>query len=111
MHLKKAMQRYGKDVTYKDPRVESMREWWLQERGDQLLTFVKYKDVPWDNNAAERAIRPMVRRRKITGGSRSKRGAEREAINMSCITTLLKQGKDLFVEMPRMFALPLSAKT
>jgi len=67
--------------------------------------------VPWDNNAAERAVRPMVRRRKITGGSRSERGAEREAINMSCITTLLKQGKDLFTEIPIMFSLATSANS
>lgn len=110
-HIKRVLERYWKDVTYKDPLVESTRQWWLESRGDQLLTFLKYKDVPWDNNAAERAVRPMVRRRKITGGSRSKRGAQREAINMSCITTLLKQGKDLFTEIPRMFALVASANS
>ena len=98
--MQRALERYWKNVTYDDPLVESTREWWLEKRGDQLLTFLKYEDVPWDNNAAERAVRPMVRRRKITGGSRSERGAEREAINMSCITTLLKQGKDLFREVP-----------
>lgn len=110
-HMQKALERYWKDVTYKDPLVESTRAWWLENRGDQLLTFLKYKDVPWDNNAAERAVRPMVRRRKITGGSRSERGAEREAINMSCITTLLKQGKDLFTEIPKMFSLVASANS
>jgi len=98
--MSKALQRYWTDVVYDDPLVESTRSWWLEKRGDQLLTFLKHKDVPWDNNAAERAVRPMVRRRKITGGSRSERGAEREAINMSCITTLLKQGKDIFQEVP-----------
>lgn len=110
-HTKRILERYWKDVTYKDPLVESTRQWWLENRGDQLLTFLKYEHVPWDNNAAERAVRPMVRRRKITGGSRSKRGAEREAINMSCITTLLKQGKDLFTEIPKMFALVSSANS
>lgn len=45
--------------------MEATREWWLENRGDQLLTFLKYEHVPWDNNAAERAVRPMVRRRKI----------------------------------------------
>lgn len=99
-HIQRVLERYWKNVTYADPLVESTRQWWLESRGDQLLIFLKYKNVPWDNNAAERAVRPMVRRRKITGGSRSERGAEREAINMSCITTLLKQGKDLFREVP-----------
>lgn len=99
-HMQRSLERYWKDITYDDPLVEKTRQWWLEARSDQLLTFLKYRDVPWDNNAAERAVRPMVRRRKITGGSRSVRGAEREAINMSCIQTLLKQGKNLFLEVP-----------
>lgn len=109
--MQRALERHWKDITYKDPLVESTRVWWLENRGDELLTFLKYKDVPWDNNAAERAVRPMVRRRKITGGSRSERGAEREAVNMSCMTTLLRQGKDLFTEIPKMFALVASANS
>lgn len=108
-HTQRVLRRYWKNVTYEDPLVEATRKWWLEARGDLLLTFLKYEHVPWDNNAAERAVRPMVRRRKITGGSRSERGAEREAINMSCITTLLKQGKDMFIEIPRMFSLVASA--
>lgn len=110
-HMQRALQRYWKNIMYEDPLVEATRTWWLEVRGDQLLTFLKYEHVPWDNNAAERAVRPMVRRRKITGGSRSERGAEREAINMSCITTLLKQGKDMFIEIPRMFTLVASANS
>lgn len=101
--MSRAMERYWKDVVYDDPLVESTRKWWLEKRGNQLLMFLKYEYVPWDNNAAERAVRPIVRRRKITGGSRSERGSEREAINMSCITTLLKQGKDLFEEVPMLW--------
>lgn len=98
--MKVALERYWKNISYDDPLVEKTRQWWLEKRGDQLLTFLKYEKVPWDNNAAERAVRPMVRRRKITGGSRSEKGAEREAVNMTCITTLLKQGKDIFQEVP-----------
>jgi hypothetical protein len=108
-HIQRALERYWKNVTYTDPLVEATRKWWLENRGDQLLTFLKYKDVPWDNNAAERAVRPMVRRRKITGGSRSERGAEREAINMSCITSLLKQGKDLFREVPILWKMSMAS--
>lgn len=107
-HLQRALERYWKNITYDDPAVEATRRWWLENRGDQLLTFLKYRDVPWDNNAAERAVRPMVRRRKITGGSRSGRGAEREAINMSCITTLLKQDKDLFREVPILWKISMA---
>lgn len=107
--MQRALERYWKNIAYEDSLVESTRQWWLETRGDQLLTFLKYKDVPWDNNAAERAVRPMVRRRKVTGGSRSERGAEREAINMSCITTLLKQGKDLFREIPILWKISIAS--
>jgi transposase len=108
-HMQRSLERYWKDITYQDPLVEATRKWWLEKRGDQLLTFLKYKEMPWDNNAAERAVRPMVRRRKISGGSRSKKGALREAINMSCITTLLKQGKSLFTEVPILWHLSMAS--
>lgn len=37
-----------------------------------LLTALLYENVPLTNNLAERAIRPMVVTRKISGGSRSR---------------------------------------
>ena len=37
----------------------------------ELFTFVQYPDVPSENNAAERAIRPAVIARKVSGGTRS----------------------------------------
>jgi transposase len=41
----------------------------------ELFTFVGNPEVPSENNAAERAIRPAVVARKISGGSRSERGS------------------------------------
>ena len=98
----KALSQFWKGKTYKDKEVEKIREWWLEKRGNELLTFLKYDYVSWENNAAERAIRPFVTRRKICGGSRSERGAERESINMSCITTFIKQ------KLPLLQAIPLA---
>lgn len=108
--MTRVLERFWKNRTYQDPLVEKTRAWWLEKRSDQLLTFLKYTDVPWHNNAAERAIRPFVTRRKVSGGSRSERGAEREAINFSCIATLLKQEKDLFTEIPQLFAAAIAAR-
>ena len=99
----KALSQFWRGRTYKDKEVEKIREWWLEKRGDELLTFLKYDYVAWENNTAERAIRPFVTRRKICGGSRSKRGAERESINMSCITTFIKQKLPLLEAIPRAF--------
>jgi len=41
-----------------------------------LFTFVEYPDVPDDNNAAERSVRPSVILRKVCGGTRSSRGTK-----------------------------------
>ena len=99
----KALSHFWKSIHCKDKEVEKIREWWLEKRGDELLTFFKYDYVSWENNTAERAIRPFVTRRKICGGSRSKRGAQRESINMSCISTFIKQKKALLEAIPLAF--------
>lgn len=99
----KALSRFWKRTLYKDNEVEKIRDWWLEKRGDELLTFLKYDYVAWENNTAERSIRPFVTRRKICGGSRSKRGAEIESINVSCLTTFIKQKKTLLEAIPLAF--------
>ena len=43
---------------------------------DELFQFVRHPGVPADNNPAERALRPLVIMRKISGGSRSAEGSE-----------------------------------
>lgn len=49
--------------------------WRLWHFQGELLTCVRQPDVPADNNLAERAIRPLVVGRKISGGTRSPRGS------------------------------------
>lgn len=101
MQLKLAL--LWQNKTYEDKYAEIIRTWWLERRHKHLFTFLKYKNIPWENNAAERALRPMVIHRKVSGGSRSQRGAERQAINMSVLATLIKQGKSIFTEIPLIF--------
>ena len=48
----------------------------LLRHGDELYQFVLHPAVPADNNLAERALRPLVVQRKISGGSRSRAGSE-----------------------------------
>jgi transposase len=48
--------------------------------------------VDGTNNAAERALRPAVVMRKITGGSRSESGAQAWAILASIMRTAEQQG-------------------
>jgi len=42
----------------------------------ELFTFVEDPRVPSSNNAAERAIRPVVTARKVSGGTRSAKGTQ-----------------------------------
>lgn len=64
----------------------------IASQNKNLLTALLYDNVPLTNNLAERAIRPLVVTRKISGGSRSKEGANVHAINMSVMQTIrLKQ--------------------
>jgi transposase len=59
---------------------------------DELFTFLEQPDVPFDNNQAERSIRPAVILRKNSNGNRSQEGASTQAILMSVFSTLKKRG-------------------
>lgn len=64
---------------------------YIANLGDNLLTALLYTGVPLTNNPAEQAARQIVVGRKISGGSRSKKGALAHAVNMSITQTILKQ--------------------
>ena len=64
----------------------------LQRHCDDLLTFLDEADVPFDNNHAERAIRPAVMIRKNSFGNRSDHGADTQAVLMSVYRTLQQRG-------------------
>lgn len=63
----------------------------IRNQNTNLLTALLYEGVPLTNNAAERAIRPMVVTRKISGGSKTPKGAKIHAVNMSVIETIVKR--------------------
>src|SRR5690606_17421799 len=48
----------------------------LRRHRDDLFTFLDHPHVPFDNNLAERAIRPAVIIRKNSYGNRSEQGAD-----------------------------------
>jgi hypothetical protein len=53
----------------------------------ELFTFGEYPEVASQNNAAERAVRPRVIARKISGGSRSPTGSATMAVLASLFET------------------------
>jgi transposase len=68
----------------------------LVGRQEQLLLFLKNPAVPYDNNASERALRQPVVHRKVLGGFRSEKGAQRQDVFASLIETAKKQSKNIF---------------
>ena len=64
----------------------------LMERKEDVLRFLVDPTVPFTNNQAERDIRMMKLRQKISGGFRSDQGAENFATIRSFISTAKKQG-------------------
>ena len=64
----------------------------LRRHRDDLFTFLDEPDVPFDNNHAERAIRPAVMIRKNSFGNRSDRGADTQSVLMSVYRTLQQRG-------------------
>jgi len=59
---------------------------------DELLPFVGVPGVPADNNPAERALRPVVIMRKISGGSRSAKGSRTRMALFSLFSTWAARG-------------------
>jgi transposase len=62
---------------------------------EALWTFTHNPAVPPTNNDAERAIRAIVLKRKISGPTRSRRGDEFIARGFSVVETCRRQGRDL----------------
>jgi transposase len=59
-----------------------------------LFVFVERPEVPSDNNAAERAVRPFVVLRKVSGGTRSRQGSDTQAVLMSLFETWKLRGEN-----------------
>jgi transposase len=67
----------------------------LKRHAGGLAAFLLVRDLPGDNNAAERAIRPAVVIRKISGGHRGATTADAAMVVMSVLRTARQQGKHL----------------
>ena len=61
-----------------------------------LFTFLEHPDAPPDNNASERELRPTATYRKVTGGFRSKWGADLFAGVRSVVGTAARRGTNAY---------------
>lgn len=64
----------------------------LRDHRDAVLAFLRYPEVPFDNNLAERDLRMMKVQQKISGCFRTWDGAEVFAAVRSYLATARKQG-------------------
>jgi transposase len=78
-----------------------------QHRG--ILSFYNREGVPFDNNQAERDIRMMKTREKISGGFGNKNRAKNFCDLRSIISTSLKQGQNILQILTELIANPLLA--
>lgn len=78
-------------TTWEDPQARRLVKR-LRRHEAELFTFLDQPGVPFDNNLAERSIRPAVILRKNSYGNRSGQGADVQAILMTVSFTLKKRG-------------------
>jgi transposase len=75
----------------------------LQSQQTSVLGFLYDFDIPFDNNQAERDIRMVKLKQKISGGFRTADGAHSFARIRSFLSTLKKQGLNLLDSLSLLF--------
>jgi transposase len=68
----------------------------LRKHTDSIFRFLSNPDLPYDNNASERAIRIVKIKQKVSGCFRSDQGADIYAQLLSIADTAKKNGKSRF---------------
>ncbi|MGB8226450.1 MAG: IS66 family transposase [Sedimentisphaerales bacterium] len=75
------------------PAIQNIQDIFRQKT-DRLYHWADDRNVPADNNLAERELRPLVIARKISFGSQSEKGARTREILMTVLHTLKKRTPD-----------------
>lgn len=70
----------------------------LRKNKEKYFTFLAHPTIPIDNNKAERSLRHLVIKRKISFGSKTQRGADTTAILASVILSLKWNDPDHWFE-------------
>jgi transposase len=80
----------------------------LLNNRDAILFFLRRPDVDATNFRAEQAIRPAVINRKTSGGNRTERGANAQAILMSILRTCKQRSLDAMSVFTQILRSPTS---
>jgi transposase len=84
------------DHQAKHPAIQKIQDI-FREKADRLYHWAENRNIPADNNLAERELRPLVIARKISFGSQSDAGAKTREILMTVLHTLKKRVPDVTV--------------
>jgi transposase len=68
----------------------------LIKHSNHLFQFLEYVNVPYENNASERSIRPLKVKQKVSGGFKSDNGADAFCQLHSIVHTARKNGQNPF---------------
>lgn len=71
----------------------------FEKHKDAVLAFTRYDAVPFTNNQAERDIRPVKVKLKVSGCFRTQKGAQQYARIQGFISTVRKQQLNVFNEL------------
>ena len=77
----------------------------IKRHWNEWFTFLTNPEVKPDNNDAERALRPIVVHRKVSGGARSDWGAKLVAQMFSFLETVRLQGGDAIAQLCELLSL------
>jgi transposase len=78
----------------------------LEERYEEIMGFFEYPGVPFDNNQAERDLRMMKVREKISGTFRSEGHAGAFCDLRGVLSSATKQGRDLLATLVELLKSP-----
>lgn len=70
---------------------------------EAVLAFAFHQEVPFTNNLAERALRPIKTKQKVAGCFRTRSGADNHARIFGFLDTLRKQNLNVFDQLKRVF--------
>ncbi|MFZ1497853.1 MAG: IS66 family transposase [Saprospiraceae bacterium] len=83
----------------------------LSENQDAVLSFAFHNDLPFTNNQAERDLRPVKTKQKVSACFRTIAGANHYARIQGFISTVRKQGLNPFQQLQSVFQNQFSWKT
>jgi Transposase and inactivated derivatives len=83
------------DLSSLDKKFQSLQKS-LNKHSQHLFQFLEHEDVPYENNASERSIRPLKVKQKVSGMFKSDNGADAFCQLYSIVDTARKNRQDPF---------------